>query len=315
MQHEGMLITVYRRVDPYLYGAVSIVEAEAIAQGRTIPLEWSYPYVVSKQLADGEIVYGSVPHLIGETAKPIFRMNHRIRNLEDSLPEEIRSSMQVSRRGNAIIYELPASGVPDWLLHQQEELMKEGLLLSGLHLRTLLEILSGKRNISVPLYDYDGNSNDTVTLNDLFHILMHRDIRVVSITGKADDTSTGKLLEAIIESVDEFYSGNLAQEVVRGMREAASRGFWVTPNAPYGYRKVYVKDGAKKRPKLELDPPADAEGIPTTNGKKWLKTHHPHHARQRGVYGSRGLGNQGQGRAGAGGGCLSRHRLLHTYAG
>ena len=80
------------------------------------------------------------------------------------------------------------------------------------------------------------------------------------------------------------------------MREAASRGFWVTSYAPYGYKRVYVQDGAKKRPKLEIDPPADAvvrrvfdmvlqgksildvtktlnaEGIPTTNGKKWLKT-------------------------------------------
>ena len=47
---------------------------------------------------------------------------------------------------------------------------------------------------------------------------------MVSITEQADDTPTGKLLEAIIESVDEFYSENLAQEVTRGMREAASPG-------------------------------------------------------------------------------------------
>ena len=59
-------------------------------------------------------------------------------------------------------------------------------------------------------------------------MLRRRGIRVVSITEQADDTPTGKLLEAIIESVDEFYSENLAQEVVRGMREAASRGFWMT---------------------------------------------------------------------------------------
>ena len=127
-------------------------------------------------------------------------------------------------------------------------------------------------------------------------MLRRRGIRVVSITEQADDTPTGKLLEAIIESVDEFYSENLAQEVTRGMREAASRGFWVTSYAPYGYKRVYVQDGPKKRPTLELNPPADAvvrrifdmalqgksildvtktlnaEGIPTTNGKKWLKT-------------------------------------------
>ena len=127
-------------------------------------------------------------------------------------------------------------------------------------------------------------------------MLRRRGVRVVSITEQADDTPTGKLLEAIIESVDEFYSENLAQEVTRGMREAASRGFWVTTFAPYGYRKVYVQDGAKKRPKLELDPPADAvarrifdmvlqgssildvtkalnaEGVASPRGKKWLKT-------------------------------------------
>ena len=80
------------------------------------------------------------------------------------------------------------------------------------------------------------------------------------------------------------------------MREAASRGFWMSAYAPYGYKRVYVQDGEKKRPKLELNPPADAvvrrifdmvlrgksildvtrtlnaEGIPTTNGKRWLKT-------------------------------------------
>ena len=127
-------------------------------------------------------------------------------------------------------------------------------------------------------------------------MLRRRGVRVVSITEHADDSPTGKLMEAIIESVDEFYSENLAQEVTRGMREAAARGFWIPTYAPYGYRKVYVQDGAKQRPKLALAPPADAvvrrifelarsgqsvlgitrilnaEGIPTTNGKRWLKT-------------------------------------------
>ena len=38
------------------------------------------------------------------------------------------------------------------------------------------------------------------------------------------------------------------------MREAASRGFWVASRVPYGYRKLMVQDGAKKRPTLEPDP-------------------------------------------------------------
>ena len=87
-------------------------------------------------------------------------------------------------------------------------------------------------------------------------MLRRKGVRVVSITEHADDTPTGKLMEGIIESVDEFYSENLAQEVTRGMREAASRGFWVTSRTPYGYNRVMVQDGVKKRPTLEPDPDA-----------------------------------------------------------
>ena len=74
------------------------------------------------------------------------------------------------------------------------------------------------------------------------------------------------------------------------------RSFWVGSSVPYGYVRVLVRDGGKKRPKLELDPARslvvrrifdmvlqgrsilevtktlNAEGIPTTNGKKWIKT-------------------------------------------
>ena len=91
----------------------------------------------------------------------------------------------------------------------------------------------------------------TVALKSM---LRRRGIRVTSITEHADDTPTGKLMEAIIESVDEFYSENLAQEVTRGMREAASRGFFLASKAPYGYNRIKVQDGAKERPTLEIDP-------------------------------------------------------------
>ena len=127
-------------------------------------------------------------------------------------------------------------------------------------------------------------------------MLRRKGVRVVSITEQADDTPTGKLLEGIIESVDEFYSENLAQEVVRGMREAASRGFWVASYAPYGYNRVMVQDGPKKRPTLETEPDSfrvvrrifdmaeagkgmtdiartlNDEGIASPKGKLWGKT-------------------------------------------
>ena len=84
--------------------------------------------------------------------------------------------------------------------------------------------------------------------------LRRKGIKVVSITEQAEDNATGRLLEGIIESVDEYYSENLAQEVVRGMREAASRGFFLASNAPFGCKRVKVSDEVKERPTLEVDP-------------------------------------------------------------
>ena len=44
---------------------------------------------------------------------------------------------------------------------------------------------------------------------------------MASVTEQTDHTPAGKVMEAIIESVDEFQSENLAQEVTRGMREGS----------------------------------------------------------------------------------------------
>ena len=56
-------------------------------------------------------------------------------------------------------------------------------------------------------------------------MLRRRGIRVVSITEQADDTPTGKLLEAIIESVDEFYSENLSPGGFQGDAGSSIPGF------------------------------------------------------------------------------------------
>ena len=54
-------------------------------------------------------------------------------------------------------------------------------------------------------------------------MLRRKDIRVVSITEHADDSPTGKLMEAIIESVEEFYSENAASGSLRTPPTATGR--------------------------------------------------------------------------------------------
>ena len=59
-------------------------------------------------------------------------------------------------------------------------------------------------------------------------------IEVISISEPVGDDKMSVIFEAMIEAMDEYYSINLAEEVKRGMTEAAKRGQAVTI-APFGY--------------------------------------------------------------------------------
>jgi site-specific DNA recombinase len=94
------------------------------------------------------------------------------------------------------------------------------------------------------------NREDSIIYKSL---LRKQGIQVVSINEPIEDTPTGRLMEGIIEVIDEFYSSNLAQDVIRGMRENAARGFFNGSRAPFGYIRKKAKDGEKMRNTLEPD--------------------------------------------------------------
>ncbi len=94
------------------------------------------------------------------------------------------------------------------------------------------------------------NREDSIIYKSL---LRKRGIQVISINEKVDNSPAGKLLEGVIEVIDEFYSENLSQEARRGLRECASRGFFPGGSTPLGYKQVTVIDGRAKRKALEID--------------------------------------------------------------
>ena len=51
---------------------------------------------------------------------------------------------------------------------------------------------------------------DSITYKTL---LRNKGIEVISINEPVDDSPTGRLLEGVIESIDEFYSANLGQDI------------------------------------------------------------------------------------------------------
>ena len=95
------------------------------------------------------------------------------------------------------------------------------------------------------------NREDSIIYKSL---LRRHGVKVLSVNEPLEETPSSRMMEGIIEVLDEFYSANLAQEVTRGMREASSRGFFLGSKAPFGYKRVKVNDGAKERPTLEVDP-------------------------------------------------------------
>ena len=78
-------------------------------------------------------------------------------------------------------------------------------------------------------------------------------IRLVSVT-EPDHAAMKKLISGVLEATDRLYRKNLAQDVRRGMLQAARQGYWVVSRVPYGYRKVEVDDGGRRRAKLEIEP-------------------------------------------------------------
>ena len=84
-------------------------------------------------------------------------------------------------------------------------------------------------------------------------LLKKSGVQLISITEPVEDTAMGRFMQSIIECLDEFYSENLGEEVTRGMRESATRGFYLNCRPPYGYRKIKVNDGGKDRSRLDID--------------------------------------------------------------
>lgn len=94
------------------------------------------------------------------------------------------------------------------------------------------------------------NREDSIIYKSL---LRKKGIQVISVNENFDEGPSGRLLEGIIEVIDEFYSANLSQDTVRGMKENTMRGFLNGRHKPYGYTTKSVPVGKSVKKKLEID--------------------------------------------------------------
>ena len=82
------------------------------------------------------------------------------------------------------------------------------------------------------------NRADDVEINRAFE---EAGVRLVSTSENSDQTPGGMLLHGIMSSIAEFYSRNLANEVIKGMGEKARNG-GTLGKAPLGYINVRARD-------------------------------------------------------------------------
>ena len=94
------------------------------------------------------------------------------------------------------------------------------------------------------------NRADDVEINRAFE---EAGVRLVSTSENIDQTPGGMLLHGIMSSIAEFYSRNLANEVIKGMGEKARNG-GTLGKAPLGYINVRARDeNGREVRTVELD--------------------------------------------------------------
>ena len=78
------------------------------------------------------------------------------------------------------------------------------------------------------------------------HTLKTNGIKLVSVTENIPDTPEGIILESVLEGMAEYYSAELSQKILRGLRESRIKGQFTGGNILYGYevkdKKVYINE-------------------------------------------------------------------------
>ncbi len=94
------------------------------------------------------------------------------------------------------------------------------------------------------------NRADDVAIN---LAIEHAGVQLVSVTENIDETPSGILLHGIMSSIAEFYSRNLANEVMKGTMQKVKSGG--TPmRAPTGYLNVRSVVNGRELRGIEIDP-------------------------------------------------------------
>ena len=147
---------------PYLYGALHFVHGDVENQW------WEQPFVISKRRADRhEIVYGTVLRLLTKILAPLTRLDQFATRTRAQLDAE-----GVQLLGGTTLPD--DSPVADAIHDEQEDLIEEIFVSTCVYVRILAELFPNHmQKYQVPVYNYDGHRETTITLQAISNVLQH----------------------------------------------------------------------------------------------------------------------------------------------
>ncbi len=168
--------------------------------------------------------------------------------------------------------------------------------------QNLLRVLQHDRSIdALVVHRLDRLARNLEDHASIRALLRELGVTLFSVTELLEQTPSGRLVESVLASLAEYYSGNLALEIRKGQLQKLKSGWWPA-RAPIGYRNVRGT-GERREAKVEIDPtqgPLVREAFDLYATGRWpLSALQAHLA-------EKGLGNDGV--------PLARSRLASTLA-
>ena len=95
---------------------------------------------------------------------------------------------------------------------------------------------------AVIVHKIDRFSRNNIDFYAYKAILKKEGVRLLSVTENITETPSGEFIKNVLVAMAQFYSRNLAEEVLKGMKEKFRRGEWPV-KAPIGYKNVRDEKG------------------------------------------------------------------------
>lgn len=121
-------------------------------------------------------------------------------------------------------------------------------------LQALLDRLAGQRDIDyVIVHKVDRLARSRADDVNIHLAIKQAGAHLVSVSENIDETPSGMLLHGIMSSIAEFYSGNLASEITKGMSQKAKKGIFPS-RAPVGYLNARAMNDGNEIRTIAVDP-------------------------------------------------------------